>query len=239
LSQKQFVNTTEFSRAMNRLSNASINEFVSREQFLNPREQYFYITPKNSLSNVPPKLTETMTDEKYSNIFPDLDKLVEKIYNSHKIDTSAMRQKTKNNDSITLDKTLPIDCSTATFISKCNLAVEPVTYKEFIQVVKPIRGSYKVTECVVEPFIVKFDQTKIDQKAGSVNDEQNIESIINQIKTIISQLPATELYELGNSYKNEYMKSGHIIHKIVCTSVKKQLDNLPIEAFIEGSLGQC
>jgi 5'-3' exonuclease len=205
--QKKYNDYNEFVKNMNKLQNKSISEIVNREEFFNTREQYFYITPKNSLTNIPISVKKVIDDNPI--FFPDLDKIVLQIYNFE-------------NKSDKIDNNNPIDCSTATFFNKCNLSIEPLLFQEFSKIMKSIRSTYKYTESVKDPFIITY-KSKNEQKGGGLPTK-----IINKIKIIehiIKNMTNDDLVGFRNKYKNEYKINKKPITKVIYKLAKRQLHN--------------
>jgi 5'-3' exonuclease len=134
LYKNKYLNNKEYNKQMKNLANNSIVQLVKRDDFFNSKEHYYYITPKNSLNE---KNNMLIKDNEYSEFYPDLDKLVKEIYQS-------------SNNNI-------IDCSTATYINKCNLLIEPIEYKSFYKFIQKYRDDKKI-KIEYQPFTKNFIQ---------------------------------------------------------------------------------
>lgn len=207
LFQNKYLENQEYIKSMNHIFSDVLSKIVNRDKFLNSREQYFYITPKNALlNNVPEKINEILKNDTYEYLYPDLDIIVNKIYKVDKLNT-------ENQDK--LDNNIPIDCSTATFFNKCNLSINPVTFDEFIKIVEPIRYSYKFNLTIKNPFIIKFNIIKDFDK----------DNIISNIKNKINDLSISDLSEYKILCKEEYKKTKVTIYKFLYKMAKKRLLN--------------
>lgn len=121
------------------------NNTVDRDKFINPIEQYMYVTPKNSIKLDIPELVKEI--DRNSKLFPDLDIIVYEI----------MDPKNKDN------KNISIDCRRALYLTKCNIKnMNNISLEDFMKVMKPLRKYYKQPVLNMEPMIVN----KLNQIAG-------------------------------------------------------------------------
>jgi 5'-3' exonuclease len=141
LNTKAKAGTNEFVAYMNNLYNNVAIQLVSREDFLTQEEHYWYITPKNSVSQFPEYLDK---------ITPNLDILVDKIWNN-------------NDEEEKYNTNIPIDCTSAPYLSKCHLAVPFVSFEQYIAAIRNNRKKYEEVKQQGGEFKIDMTQEKLMQ----------------------------------------------------------------------------
>lgn len=201
----KYMNSNNSYKAMTKIYNDIQVQITKRENFLNSREQYYYITPRNSLINnpVPKQLKDVLEDSRYTHVFPDLDVIVKQIVNSS-VNSSELIT-----DLVALDNNLQIDCSTASYLNKCVLHVENISFAEFMPLVTPLRKYYTIMPPDKNGLLIKFDNIV----HHNVNEQKGGTTLTTEL-----------LMTIKNMYKHLYLETNEPINKLIYKQAKKRLE---------------
>lgn len=136
------------------ISDSSTN-YIEREFYMDKIEHYLYVTPKNNAMKIIQNLPNYIKLlEENSEVFPDLDDIVDAIWKSDSDSRSR----------------LIIDCRGAPYFNKCHLVgVKYVHFDKFMSIMNPMKISKERSRFNVRNFVAVLKQNMVGGRSKNID----------------------------------------------------------------------